>query len=393
MDQEVFLPVSLGEALDKLTILDIKLQKIKDSRYDDVKKEYDVLFENLENYIKNYNFYYNILKSINLQIWEMQDEFRYSTEQHEKQSLCLKIIDENDRRFRVKKKINDLCNSNLKEQKGYKKTSVIVMPHLGLGDMLTTLGMVRYLSTMYDSVSVVCLKNNLKNVTSFYSDDPSINFIETNHSYEFSPNKRKKNFDRITKDYDKVITMGGLHDPLFKNNRNNFISIPLCFYEDAKVDTQVFWNYFYVPTTENSLTIYSMLKDQKYVFIHNTSSTGNVFDETIVSDKLSLCKHDILFVNPCVNHYNKEDAFYEIANKFVMLDFIDYKTVIENATYNILSDSSFFCLAINLEILNDNNYYYSRNDNQCYSSTLYSPNTIFKDVNRKIFKNLKLECR
>ncbi len=54
-----------------------------------------------------------------------------------------------------------------------------------------------------------------------------------------------------------------------------------------------------------------------------------MFDETIVSDKLSLCKHDILFVNPCVNHYNKEDAFYEIANKFVMLDFIDYKTVIE----------------------------------------------------------------
>ena len=38
------LPVSYGEAIDKLTILDIKLDKIKDDRKIDVKKEYDAIY-------------------------------------------------------------------------------------------------------------------------------------------------------------------------------------------------------------------------------------------------------------------------------------------------------------------------------------------------------------
>ena len=45
------LPVSLGEALDKLTILDIKREKIKDERLKDVEYEYGLLYEKLEDYI------------------------------------------------------------------------------------------------------------------------------------------------------------------------------------------------------------------------------------------------------------------------------------------------------------------------------------------------------
>jgi len=59
------LPVSLGEALDKLTILDIKLEKIKDDRKKDVEYEYNLLFDKLKNNIENHNYYYKILKKIN----------------------------------------------------------------------------------------------------------------------------------------------------------------------------------------------------------------------------------------------------------------------------------------------------------------------------------------
>ena len=44
----VCLPVSTGEAIDKLTILNIKLQKITDSRKNDVQVEYDILKKKLE---------------------------------------------------------------------------------------------------------------------------------------------------------------------------------------------------------------------------------------------------------------------------------------------------------------------------------------------------------
>ena len=47
----IYLPISLGEAIDKLTILDVKLENIVDSRRDNVKREYDLLYEKLEKYI------------------------------------------------------------------------------------------------------------------------------------------------------------------------------------------------------------------------------------------------------------------------------------------------------------------------------------------------------
>ena len=71
----ISLPVSLGEALDKLTILDIKLQKIQDQRRQDVQKEYDLLDTTLISYRQKYAYYYKLLKEINLEIWDLQDTF------------------------------------------------------------------------------------------------------------------------------------------------------------------------------------------------------------------------------------------------------------------------------------------------------------------------------
>ena len=47
MSKILFLPVSLGEAIDKLTILDIKCAKIMDERKLDVEKEYTILYDEL----------------------------------------------------------------------------------------------------------------------------------------------------------------------------------------------------------------------------------------------------------------------------------------------------------------------------------------------------------
>ena len=104
------LPVSYGEAIDKLTILDIKLDKIKDDRKKDVKKEYDAIYSFIEPLLNTtVKFYYSMLKEINLTIWDMQDTIRsINTETSiNKEKICLDILDENDRRFRVKSKINN----------------------------------------------------------------------------------------------------------------------------------------------------------------------------------------------------------------------------------------------------------------------------------------------
>ena len=76
------LPVSIGEALDKLSILEIKLEKIKDDRRLDVQNEYDAIYLKLKDFLTEDSlFHYKYLKKVNEEIWNMQDEFRELTEQ------------------------------------------------------------------------------------------------------------------------------------------------------------------------------------------------------------------------------------------------------------------------------------------------------------------------
>jgi hypothetical protein len=169
MGNVIELPVSFGEALDKLSILEIKLEKITDDRRKDVQVEYDLLHNKLKYLFTETSYYhYTILKYINLAIWDMQDVFRDSKNEKEKVRLAMQIIDDNDRRFRVKAKLNALFNSHLKEQKGYarKRAYVGIVPDDGNIDKFYAT--VRYLSTCFDQVIVH--SDNAE----MFKDDPTI---------------------------------------------------------------------------------------------------------------------------------------------------------------------------------------------------------------------------
>lgn len=117
----MYLPVSLGEAMDKLTILDIKLDQIKDNRRIDVKKEYDLLYEKLNHFLIKYNVLYQSMKKVNLMIWNMMDVLRDgNVDDEEYLKVCKECVEYNDIRFRVKNKINYASKSSLKEQKATK---------------------------------------------------------------------------------------------------------------------------------------------------------------------------------------------------------------------------------------------------------------------------------
>ena len=70
-------------------------------------------------FISLYNYFYTILKKVNLEIWELQDSIRSDSSNKSFYSLCNEILNLNDSRYLVKKKINEICCSKLKEQKGY----------------------------------------------------------------------------------------------------------------------------------------------------------------------------------------------------------------------------------------------------------------------------------
>ena len=157
---EIKLNVSIGEALDKLTILDIKLFKIKDDRVNDVKIEYNYLYTELKDYVEEFRYHYDFLKKVNLDIWELQDEVR--AEHNNFISKCEDILFLNDARFTIKNKINNLAKSKFKEQKGYPKRKVCIIGDL-TSDMINK---VLYISVFYDEVYVNTSSSNTSELSS-----------------------------------------------------------------------------------------------------------------------------------------------------------------------------------------------------------------------------------
>lgn len=374
------LEVSLGEAIDKLTILDIKKQKIHDERLAFVEKEYNILYQELQHYILKHKYYYDILLDINKTIWEKQDVFRYNNQNNNQ--LCIQIIDENDRRFRVKKKINNLCNSELKEQKGYQHKKAFVLSHLGLGDNINCIGAVRFLSTLYDEVYVVCKNKNRKNIEMFYSDDPDIKIISVENDNCISPKLgfNYQEFVKITENMD--LYLSGTH--LYYKNHSGFNNLPFNFYTDFGINHNIFWKYFHINIPHKSHELYNIVKDYNILFIHNTCSSGIVYD---IDQIINIDKNDYLIINPNINIYNINDPKYSIANIFVNQLLTHYVDTIINSKYIILSDSSIFCLSLQLPIKTDNCYYVSR-DNRNYEHLYFKENGFSDIYNIKKFKKV-----
>jgi len=116
--------VSNGEALDKLSILEIKLSFSKSKQQsENIKKEYDYLRKKITCLSENYHEYYVSLKEVNLELWEIEDSIRKKEKERDFGayfiSLARSVYIVNDKRSRIKKKINELSSSVFVEEKIY----------------------------------------------------------------------------------------------------------------------------------------------------------------------------------------------------------------------------------------------------------------------------------
>jgi hypothetical protein len=363
----VLCEVSNGELFDKLSILEIKLEMIKDTeKLIDIKKEYDIVDKSVSDIINKVSFYYEILKIINKEIWISMDKLRELDKNSEEwKNVCHQTIVDNDRRFRVKKKINNLSNSNLKEQKGYKPKTAFVLTHLGLGDIITAIGAVRYLSTCYDKVIVVCKEKNKRNMELFYGDDETIELYPVVNDNHISPRMgfNYNSFKEITKNMD--LYLAGAH--CLTKQPEPYADLPFNFYKDMGINEKYYREYFHINIPQESKILFNKLKNvSKYIFIHNSASTGEVFKIEDMENKFKFDKKHTLVVNPCSNMYNKNDPFYALAQSLVNHPLPFYVDVIINANKVIMTDSSFFCITLNLPLISNEIYLKSRG-NKDYS--------------------------
>ena len=156
------LPVSLGEAIDKLSILQIKCENITDARKLDVEKEYSVLFEILKDFVVRYAELYESMLVTNRVIWGQMDVLRdgdHDISDVEYTRLCRECIVTNDVRFRIKNKINLISNSELREQKSYKIRRFSLQIEVEGEDLLLFIEPIRRLSYIYDEIHIISSKD------------------------------------------------------------------------------------------------------------------------------------------------------------------------------------------------------------------------------------------
>ena len=124
---KILTEISAGELLDKLSILEIKLNKIKDSSFlQEVKKEYDILIKTKNDNIKSpgkIDILYKNLKEINEKLWKIENEKRLCEKNSDFNDkfiqLARNVYIENDKRSKIKLEINKVLGSNIKEVKQY----------------------------------------------------------------------------------------------------------------------------------------------------------------------------------------------------------------------------------------------------------------------------------
>ena len=126
--KKILAEISIGQLVDKLTILEIKLKKIVNKEsLDIIKKEYQILKGiDLKGIDKvKYESLFNKLKSINEKLWEIENEKRLLEKNSDFGNKFIKVSRDvhfmNDKRAEVKKEINKTFGSNIEEVKEYTK--------------------------------------------------------------------------------------------------------------------------------------------------------------------------------------------------------------------------------------------------------------------------------
>jgi len=125
--KKILTEISAGELFDKISILEIKLNNIKDKeKLVDINKEYESLEDTRKSNIEmteNLQKLINQLIEINLKLWNIEEEKRICEKNEDFGNNFIKlsrnVYKNNDKRAKIKSDINKLLGSNIKEVKSY----------------------------------------------------------------------------------------------------------------------------------------------------------------------------------------------------------------------------------------------------------------------------------
>jgi len=329
--------VSVGEAIDKLSILELKNTKINDTNKNiQIKKEIEALSD-CKIYIKKFPLLYKFLIIVNEYIWNMTDIIKNMSINDEKFShISNKIFEFNQKRFRIKNWFNLISESNLKEQKSYSLSNcnILVQDIQVFKQKIIDFYII---SLEYDSITII---SNFNSEIKELINIPTINYFKFIPEIEYKIDIIFDNYN-IELEVEKIFNKNELSEEIFKNN-NLWILYA--------------WNghnYNVIEDYINSLKqthniVYT--QDIDYVLSCNPKKISyimHILDDRIIN-KYKNTDVELSFLNtePLSISYNL-DLIKEYINKYPYLKIYDYSSsnlqiILENNIYGELLEYKFY---------------------------------------------------
>lgn len=236
-----------------------------------------------------------------------------------------------------------------------------LVSHNGLGDNLFMVGAIRFLLQFYNKIFFLCKNKYYDNVKLFFHDNINIICVPFNENDEYNEIYNIINKNYYTNDilicgcHTKYIQTKIKNKPFKKyKNINNKYTIDFDtltthnysfienFYININLNLTHFFEYFYIPSTSQSVQLYNSIKQYYIVFIQLKSSNGATLTIQNLIDKYLYDKNTILICND-INLYDKNinPLFFDLAQQFVYNYIVHYYDTILNSSEIYIIDSCF----------------------------------------------------
>jgi hypothetical protein len=245
--------------------------------------------------------------------------------------------------------------------------NAFLVSHNGLGDNLYMIGAVRYLSQFYKNIYFLCRDALYENIKLFFIDTDRIICIPFNGKDEFKHIKQiidenYNNNDIFVCGFHKTYCETKITNTLYINNKvedkkytidydtitsENYIFIEN-FYRDIGLNLSVYFDYFELPKTTMSLTLYDSVKKYDIIFIQLKTSDNKRLNITNLLHKYLYDENTILISND-INLYDDIDtniAHINIKKQLcntILTDskIVNYLDIIINSKEIYILDSAF----------------------------------------------------
>jgi hypothetical protein len=237
------------------------------------------------------------------------------------------------------------------------------LAHNGLGDNITSIGAINFLSNYFETIYFLC-----KNI---YANN--VKLLLNQECVKIVPFDAKNEFDEcaniITNAYNNDNTINvfiaGCHKNYLISNIThcdliNYIqddkgyTIPYdfikSFYYDIGLDLSIYYDYFNISSSVTSIKYYEPIKNYNIIFLHTLSSTMKVDLSNIINKYI----YDTSYIMICANTnvYPTDHEHYNISNTFVNIELAHYIDVIKNAKEIHIIDSCFSAMVHPLQKTN-----------------------------------------